>query len=107
MELKNVFYAYPANPGEVGTVIDAAAKVPSQQTGVRIETWRQLDIPGRFVADGVLERIDHSDFIAADVTRLNFNVAFEVGYAIGKSKRVIITLNEALQPAKKEITSIG
>ncbi len=34
--------------------------------------------------------------MVADITRLNFNVVYEVGYAIGVKKRAILVLNEAI-----------
>src|SRR5262249_46037285 len=74
---------------------------------LQIETWRQMDIPGRFLADSILQKIDLADFVVADITRLNFNVTFEVGYAIGRQKRTFLISNKALSPDEKAISQLG
>jgi hypothetical protein len=43
----------------------------------------------------------------ADITRLNFNVTFEIGYDIGRSTQVVLTITEGLSPGTKEITQLG
>ena len=70
-------------------------------------SWRELDIAGRFIADQVLNKIDVAEILAADVTQLNFNVAYEVGYALAKGKRVILTRHKGLQPSSPLIEEVG
>ncbi len=43
--------------------------------------------------DPVLDEIESASFVVADITRLNFNVAYEVGFSIGKNKRVVLSRN--------------
>jgi nucleoside 2-deoxyribosyltransferase len=43
--------------------------------------------------DPIIEKIQTSDVLVADITKLNFNVMYEIGYAIGKSKRVLLIQN--------------
>lgn len=100
------FIAYPAEPPQLSQAIEAAAS-DLGRAGQLCETWRSMDIPGRFIADAVAEKVDAADIIVADITRLNFNVAYEVGYAIGRQKRLFLTLNTSLQPQTKEITRLG
>ena len=92
---------------QLGATIEAAAHQLLTPGKAILETWRQIDIPGRFLSDGILEKIDSADFVVADITRLNFNVTFEIGYGIGKQKRIILIVNEALSPEHKEITQLG
>jgi hypothetical protein len=102
-----VFFAYPSEPNQVGQAIEEAAKILKNSPNITLETWKHIDIPGRFIIDGILEKIDNSDYIAADITRLNFNVTYEIGYAIGRKKRVFLVLNSAFTPATKEINELG
>ena len=107
MHDRRVFVAYPSSPRQLGqTLQNVTGQIAAQRT-ISIESWEDIDVPGRFISDDVLNKIDHSDFIIADITRLNFNVTFEIGYAIGKDKRVILVVNRALNPAKKEIDHLG
>lgn len=71
------------------------------------ETWRQIDVPGHFISEGILGKIDQAVLVVADITRLNFNVVFEAGYALGRGKRIFVILNSALQPPDKDITRLG
>lgn len=108
MAVCKVFTAYPAVLPQVGQTIAAAITELRQYTSqYDVETWAEIDIAGKFIIDGILDKIDVADFVIADITRLNFNVTFEVGYAIGKGKRIIPILNSALQPATKEISQLG
>lgn len=43
----------------------------------------------------ILDRISNAPALAADVTYLNLNVTYEVGFAIGQSKRVLLTRSRA------------
>lgn len=69
-----------------------------------VKSWRQLDIAGRFIADQVLNKIDEAKVFAADVTQLNFNVTYEVGFALAKGKRVVLTRHMGIQPSHPLIT---
>jgi hypothetical protein len=103
----NAFVCYPSEPPQVGSTIEAAASQLRDVGKIEIETWRQIDIPGRFLRDGILRRIDTAGFVVADITRLNFNVTFEIGYAIGRQKRTVLISNKALNPDEKVITQLG
>jgi len=45
--------------------------------------------------------------LVADVTRLNFNVTYEVGYAIGLKKRVLLVRNAAFHSSAPAISEVG
>jgi hypothetical protein len=102
------FVAYPSQVPQLGHAIEAAVQESKHSGGgIDVESWPQLDIAGSFIIDRILEKIDASDFVVVDITRLNFNVMFEAGYAIGRGKRLLPTLNLALQPARREIEQLG
>ena len=102
------FFAYPSLPPEIGQVIEMSAKAARQSPqGSIIVTWKALDIAGHFIAEQVLARIDSVDVLIADITKLNFNVTYEIGYAIGKSKRVLLTKNKSLHINGLKIQDVG
>jgi hypothetical protein len=103
---ETVFIAYPSQPGAIGTAIATAAGAASMPAR-KFETWAQADIFGRFIIDGILAKIDAAALVGADITRLNANVMFEIAYAIGKKKRVILVVNSALNPDFKDIAKLG
>jgi hypothetical protein len=78
------FIAYPGEPSEIGQSIEVAAHAHNQRSGLNaLCTWRENDIAGRFLAHPILDNIRDSKCLVADVSVLNFNVTYEVGYAIG------------------------
>lgn len=101
------FYAYPSNPREVGDTVESAVSEHNSTSNHTIETWKQLDIPGHFISQQVVEGIDESDFLIADISNLNFNVTYEIGYAIAKKKRVILTKNKSLEETEPTVRETG
>lgn len=108
MKTINGFYAYPSNPSEIGETIEVAkVEVQRSQNGVSVTTWKTLDIVGHFISEEVLQKIDANDFLIADISRLNFNVTYEIGYAIGKGKRILLTKNKSLNSGTPTIQEVG
>lgn len=86
------FYAYPSYPAHIDETINEAIKKILKR-GTVIEPWRAISPTGQVVIQKILERIDKADFFCCDITGLNPNVMFELGYAISKGKRIWITIN--------------
>ena len=102
-----VFFAYPSSPQSVGETIEHACGDLHSRTGhIRVRTWREDEIVGRFVATDVLTRISDSECLIADVTYLNFNVTFEIGYAIAQGKSIALTKFAGVNP-QPEFTEVG
>jgi hypothetical protein len=88
------FFAYPSSPSEVVTAIQKAKKsLATSHRQLELHLWEENDISGRPLTDPIFGTIAASDILIADVTQLNFNVTFEIGYAIGLGKRVYLTRN--------------
>jgi hypothetical protein len=100
------FIGYSAAPVEIGVAIEEAHKNKAFGLG-QFKTWRALDIAGRFIADEVQQQIDAGDVFVGDISVLNFNVVYEIGYAIGRKKRVIITRNSFVAGKSTEIQDVG
>ena len=54
----------------------------------------------------MLSEIDHRQYFLADVSTLNPNVAYEMGYAIGRRRKLRFVLNEDLKD-ENERNNIG
>ncbi len=102
------FYAYPSS---VSLVVDAARAVSVQcrtrGTAISLTTWEEMDIAGRFISSEILNNIESNDFLMADISRLNFNVVYEIGFAIGKGKRVLLVKNRAVSELAPNIKDVG
>ena len=108
MTLLSGFFAYPSDPSDIGQVIESASETAETSGDANnFTTWKALDIVGHFISEKVISGIDESDFLIADISKLNFNVTYEIGYAIGKSKRIFLTKNNSLEIEGLKIQDVG
>lgn len=102
------FIAYPAQPILIGQTIDSASKALSTQAGIRgIRTWKESDVVGQFVGHRVLEQIEQHDCLVADISELNFNVTFEIGFAVGKGKPLLLVRYSPLAMSSPTLAEVG
>ena len=93
----SALFAYASKPNQIGEAVELAIKQVSIRFPMtKVSSWTSLDIVGHFIATEVLSKIGESDALLADISVLNFNVLYEVGYAIGKGKRVLLVKNKSL-----------
>src|SRR5437660_1046159 len=98
MATGKAFIAYPFNVREVRDAVGGTvSKIKNVHPLLTLHPWEANDIPGRCLVDPILETIGTADFVIADISRLNFNVVYEVGFSIGKRKRVILLRNKAIK----------
>lgn len=102
------FFAYAAMPREIGDTIEKAIEATnSKHPKTIIKSWTSLDIVGHFISQQVLNGINEADFLLADITILNFNVTYEIGYAIGRGKRILLTRNTSFKEQHPTINEVG
>lgn len=108
MNKLTAFYAYAAVPASIGTTIEQAInKTEESNQSVSLSSWKELDIVGHFISSKVLTGIDYADIFIADISILNFNVTYEIGYAIGKKKRILLTKNISIKEMSPTIRDVG
>lgn len=102
------FVAYASADERVARIIaDAVNRANSLNFPVRYEPWIFNDVPGAALISPILARIEESEFIVADITALNLNVVFEVGYAIGKQRRVFLIRSRDIECDKELAKEVG
>jgi hypothetical protein len=85
------FVAYGSQDSTVKGAIELGVSMANAKvTALRYEPWIFNDVPGAPIVSPILQRIDESRFIVADITYLNRNVVFEIGFAIGRKRRVFL-----------------
>ena len=85
------FVAYSSRDAAVVRLVGDAVYVANGKSDrVRYESWVYNDIPGNPLISPILGRIEESAFIIADITTLNLNVVYEIGFAIGSRKRAYL-----------------
>ena len=82
-------------------ILDLRRQEQIKRDRVTFNPWPALNITGKNLVSQITDAINDSTVVAFDVTYGNLNVAFELGYAIGKFKRVWISLNTGIQDAER------
>lgn len=86
------FVAYTNEDPEVGKMVFTAVRRANgvDKCPTQYEPWEFNDISGKALVSPILSNIDKSHFIVADITLLNMNVVYEIGFAIGRKKKVLL-----------------
>jgi hypothetical protein len=112
-KLPSCFVAYGSSiPGQGDAIENAVEKIAAGGL-IDIKSWTDLQIAGHLIAQEVCDVIYASDLFIADVTSLNPNVLFELGYAISLKKRIWLLHDPSLKPATTDfdlfqiLTTIG
>ena len=106
-----VFYAHPHEPRNVGETISSTInKLKTdgviKKDNIRFRPWTDNTVSGKRLITTVLGQIDRDQIFACDLTYPNPNVSFELGYAIGRFKRIFASLNPSIDDAEKDYKRI-
>jgi hypothetical protein len=102
------FYAYPSSLADVTQVIHSAKSILSTtRRDLELQLWEENDVSGRPLTDPIFEGIAKADIFIADITAMNFNVTFEIGYAIGLGKRIYLTRDDNIPRDRALADRIG
>lgn len=90
--ISQAFVAYSSRDAHLAEIIELGVSKANRKVGKRIQyaPWIFNDIAGNSLISPILEGIDASKYIVADITYLNPNVVYEIGFAIGKSRRCFL-----------------
>jgi len=108
------FAAYPSTPACLAaTIKEAISQLNGSGMDLDVTGWHDLKVAGKLIIAEVCQAIDSADVVIADVTTLNHNVLFELGYAIARKKQVWPILDPSYKDAERNyhrfrtLTSIG
>jgi len=95
--MKKGFFAYSSTPNSCGEVIEEAIiKINESHFGIlELKSWKDLNISGKLVINIILKEIAECDFFCVDLTGMNDNVLFELGYAIAIKKPIWIIFDKS------------
>lgn len=101
------FFAFPSHPLDLVETIEATINDMNTPRTIQVYSWRHFSTPGKIVLSEVCRGIDASNIFACDLTHLNMNVLFELGYAISRAKYVWITIDPSVNKAKENYDKLG
>ncbi|MGH9514045.1 MAG: P-loop ATPase, Sll1717 family [Terriglobales bacterium] len=107
------FVAYPSASSGRSETIEGAIENIQGGGVIDLLGWKDLAISGRVIIGAICEEIRNRHLFIADVTGLNPNVLFELGFAIANRKRIWLLLDPNIERAKLDferfqlLTTIG
>lgn len=90
---KRVFFGYASKPNAARESLNAATKL-CVKAGINAITWEDLRVQGRVIIRAILDEILKADLCVFDISTLNENVLFELGFAIAKEKRILVLVEK-------------
>lgn len=86
----DALFLYPSQPEFLAETIEDAGRQLSNIAGEKKWlTWKNLDVQGQVIFCEICKAMRFTKVVIADVTTLNFNLLFEVGYALGLGVSVL------------------
>src|ERR1017187_5483384 len=96
------FFAYPSQPYALSETIKLAAQDISKTKVANVRTWEDVSVSGKSVVGEICREINSAQIFCADITGLNPNVMFELGYAIARDKRIWLVFDTSFMDLKKQ-----
>ena len=69
-------------------------------------SWETSSIGGKYIIGEICDAIDDADFFCADITTINANVMYELGFAIGRDKRIWLIRDDSYVDSKSEFDQL-
>jgi hypothetical protein len=100
------FFAYASSPPSIPETIKAAIQGIDRSQAATVVSWEELEVGGKFVIGEICAAIDRAQFFCADITTINANVMFELGYAIAQNKRIWLVRDDSYTDSRKEFEQL-
>ena len=102
----SIFFAYQSIEKSMTCDNVDAIQNLAKYLGSKAVTWEKMKTNGKLINRQILLEIDRAETFSCDLTYLNPNVFFELGYAIGKRKPLFIMINTKVKDAVSNYSNI-
>lgn len=98
-------FLYPSSPALIAETIEEAIRrlLPHKQ----VAGWKDLSPAGQVIFCSICKQLRFSGTAITDVTTLNFNLLFEIGYAVGLRIPVLPIRDTTFIRDKRTFTELG
>jgi nucleoside 2-deoxyribosyltransferase len=101
-------FLYPNEPAIISaTIEEAVQRLRMASASKRWLSWKDLATPGQIIFCVICKALRFTNFAVADVTTLNFNLLFEIGYAIGLGIPVVPLRDTSYIKDEKIFSELG
>lgn len=106
--VETAFVAYASRDQTISDLVaTGVAKANRKLSRLRYEPWEFNDIAGNPLISPIIQGIDSSKFVVADITYLNLNVVYEIGFSIGRRRRCFLVRCGQVDGDKKIAAEVG
>lgn len=101
-------FLYPSDPHIIADTIETAIHRLKLTAGdKRWIGWKDLGISGQIIFCQICKALRFTRLVVADVTTLNFNLLFEIGYAMGLGLPVLTIRDTSFQKDQRVFEELG
>ena len=101
-----IFFAYASDPSlRAETMRDTIIGINGR--GGMAVGWEDLEVDGTLIISKICSQIDASSSVVAEISSMNPNVLFELGYAIARNKPVVLAFDDSDTEASRLWNEIG
>lgn len=103
-----LFFLFPSQPAIISKTIEEGIRlIQSNAPDMRLMSWRAMGAIGNLVFCQVCKTLRFSSVAVTDVTTLNFNLMFEIGYAFGLGLPVVPIRDVSYAVDRKQFDELG
>ena len=104
----DLFFLYPSHPQIISKTIEEGIRlIQSNAPSERVVSWRDMGAVGNLVFCQVCKTMRLSRVVVTDVTTLNFNLMFEIGFAFGLGLPVVPIRDVSYAADRKQFDELG
>jgi hypothetical protein len=101
-------FLYASAPNEIAKTVEGAVTLLKYHHATSVwKTWREFGVPSQIIFTQICKAIRFADVVFADVTTLNFNVLFEIGFALGLEQPIVPIRDTSWTKHKSEFEQLG
>jgi hypothetical protein len=102
------FFAYSSDPAQIAETISIAAdSLRNKEPDWQWTTWNDVNVTGQLIFCEICKHARISSTVIADITTLNFNLMFEIGYAISLGIPTVLIRDTSYARDSDNLASLG
>ena len=101
-------FLYPSSPEIIANTIEQGIhQLTLARPGAPWLSWKDLGVSGQIIFCQICKALRFTKLVIADVTTLNFNLIFEIGYALGLGLPVLPLRDTSYIKDQKVFAELG
>jgi len=104
----DAFFVYPSEPRLLSATVEGAIqRIKTENDGLHACSWKKIGISGQIIFCRICQSERFTKVLIPDVSTLNLNVLFEIGFALGLDRPVVPIRDISFIRDKKSFDELG